>query len=843
MEKRSKILWVENEPIDTVLDNSFLRNTGYSVLRVQTGEEAFEVIQSNLDIKLVLLNADLSEYKKSIKIAESILLIREIPIVFLIEKANKEIIEEINKKSSYGFAFKDSEVEILASTIQMTLDLFQTKQKLLELENRWDSVLQNTQQGVLDWNIEENSVLYSTNCKTILGYINGEIPTQLDEWKSRIHPDDKPIVLTSLEKCVKGEAITFKMMYRLLTNSKELSWVLHEARISEINNPHKAKHFIGTLKHITSDYRNQEMLRKAAKHIPGMMYQFRLRDDGSSYCPYVSNGIKDIYNLNPEDVLYDATPIFDKIHPEDFPNAFNSISESLNSLTAWKIKFRVLSNQKYIWVSCESRPEKLNDGTALWHGYIQEIIKIDEKYSNDLSEDQLARLHDSHSENLWNQNLRRYYDDAPISIFKANDKGEFNYVNQAAATLLGYSKSELLHLGIKDISEKPDVNISLFNEMKDAKKLQGIARLKKKDGSKTITNYNAFQIAEDSYLSFNICIDDQIQSLKIVEKQRLFYEKILDLIPINVYTVDSKGAFQFANKTLLDEIGVCLHDIIGKTAYNYYPAEDAQKYWRDDQKVVRSKKRLKIIEQYVQPITKIKQVVQTIKSPILDDENKVQGIVGIVYDITSQSQISKAKDDKLIEQAEILKQVHNRITNDLGIIIEIINLQADLSDNLELKNGINEAASRLAAFSFINDKLYNNKIQGLVEINEYLLELQLELIQNTVPGTISLEFDIAKVQLDEKKALLIGIIIIELITNSIKYAFANKLEGIIEVHLAYINGRIELIYSDDGIGFFDYNFEEKRNDFSLKMIESLLAKIEGTFKIESQNKIIIYCKS
>lgn len=842
MQKRIKILLVESAHTFLVSKSEVLAKNGYEVLVGKTSIEAIEAIKSNIDLDLVLVNLDLNNAESGLEITKKIASIRVIPFVLLVDKVDKEIKEEIKKISRYGFTQKRADNEILNSTIEMALELFQTNQKLVEIERRSVAALQNTHQALLDWNLNDDSVYYCTHFKTMLGYKNDEISSQFDEWESRIHTDDKSIVLSKLDECIKGEIDFFKQMYRLQTKSKTYIWVLHEARTTEDNFQHKTKHFIGTLKNITSEYRNQELFKKVAEHIPGMIYQYRLRNDGTSYFPYVSSGIKSLYNLNPEDVALDAKPIFDKIHPDDFPFAFNSITDSKNTLSAWKHKFRVLKNLDYIWVSGESSPERLEDGSILWHGYIQECVQSNERNPNDFDLEQLKKRLDLHTEILWNENLRRYFDDAPIAIFKANVNGDFTYVNQTAANMLGYLKTELLQLGIKDISSNDDVNRSRFNEIKKVKKLEGILKLKKKDGTLTVTNYNAFQISNDSFLSFNICIDDQINHQKMIEKQKQYYEQILDLIPINVYTVDSMSAFQFVNRKMLDDIGVCLHDIKGKTAYDFYPTEDVQKYLRDDKKVIRSKKTLKIIEQYVVPKTQIKQVVQTIKSPILDNDNKVNGIVGIIYDISSYSQEVRAKEEKLVEQDVLIKQVHKRIKENLNLIIEIMNLQVDLSNNNSFKNGINEAISRLVAFSFINDKLYKNNSQSFIEINEYLLELQLDLIHNLVPNRIGLQFEIEKLQIDEKKALIIGIIIIELITNSIKYAFQENKDGLIEAHLNYENGIIVLTYSDDGVGYPEDVLQGKRKGFGLKMIQKLLTKVDGKFNIESKNKVKIQLK-
>jgi len=119
-----------------------------------------------------------------------------------------------------------------------------------------------------------------------------------------------------------------------------------------------------------------ERLNKITSQLPGMVFQFQLAPDGSSCFPYCSEGIRDIYNLTPEQVKHDASPVFSQLHPDDAHLVYDSIADSAQQLTLWKLEYRVQRpDSEVIWVSGRSVPERQADGSVLWYGFISDITE------------------------------------------------------------------------------------------------------------------------------------------------------------------------------------------------------------------------------------------------------------------------------------------------------------------------------------------------------------------------------------------------------------------------------------------------------------------------------------
>ncbi len=173
-----------------------------------------------------------------------------------------------------------------------------------------------------------------------------------------------------------------------------------------------------------------QRFQKLSERLPGFLYQFQLRPDGSSFFPYASSGIKNIYDVGPEDVALSADNVFGVIHPDDTGWVGESISYSAAHLTPWVATVRVNHPQRgMIWTHIESIPEKLDDGSVLWHGYVSDITPLKQ------AELQLKET---------NSLRKAILDAASVSIISTDETGIIKTFNHGAEMMLGYSAEEII---------------------------------------------------------------------------------------------------------------------------------------------------------------------------------------------------------------------------------------------------------------------------------------------------------------------------------------------------------------------------------------------------------------
>ena len=156
-------------------------------------------------------------------------------------------------------------------------------------------------------------------------------------------------------------------------------------------------------------------LEKIASRVPGVVYQFRLRPDGSSCFPFSSAAIREIYRVTPEEVQDDAAKVFTRLHPEDFDAVVASIQKSARDLTPWRDEYRVKFEDGVVrWLRGNAVPEREPDGSVLWHGFISDITA--QKQAADAlekSNQRFALAMDATSDGLWDWDITT--DDAYFS--------------------------------------------------------------------------------------------------------------------------------------------------------------------------------------------------------------------------------------------------------------------------------------------------------------------------------------------------------------------------------------------------------------------------------------------
>ncbi|AYB29745.1 sensor histidine kinase [Chryseolinea soli] len=131
---------------------------------------------------------------------------------------------------------------------------------------------------------------------------------------------------------------------------------------------------------LLSEQRLKKILNRFERlsdNIPGFIYEFRMRPDGSTHFPFASKGIQEIYNLSPSQVSEDATPLFNCMHPDDLGRITKEVEQAARALSGNVSEFRVNTRgDKPKWVRTQATIEAQDDGSFLWYGYTFEITEL-----------------------------------------------------------------------------------------------------------------------------------------------------------------------------------------------------------------------------------------------------------------------------------------------------------------------------------------------------------------------------------------------------------------------------------------------------------------------------------
>ncbi len=253
--------------------------------------------------------------------------------------------------------------------------------RIAEHDERLKRALSATGDGVWERNLRTRSIVLSEQWKTMLGYAPNELDGDLGAWLELIHPDDRKTVDSDLADHRAARTSSYRSEYRLRCKDGSWKWVLDRGVVIARDAQGAALREIGTSTDISRSKQTEvqlrqshDVLRKLASQVPGMLYQFQLHPDGRRSLPFVSEAVHELYELTPEQIRVDATAIFALVHPDDLPSLNASIERSAATMTRWKHEHRVVVPSKGIrWMSGESQPERLPDGSILWHGFIHDV--------------------------------------------------------------------------------------------------------------------------------------------------------------------------------------------------------------------------------------------------------------------------------------------------------------------------------------------------------------------------------------------------------------------------------------------------------------------------------------
>ncbi|WP_166838950.1 PAS domain-containing protein [Rheinheimera pleomorphica] len=205
------------------------------------------------------------------------------------------------------------------------------------------------------------------------------INNSIRSYASVIHPEDQSRLELDVNSAI-AEKRNWLLQYRVLHKDGTTRWV-EERGQAEYNEDGEVICLDGFILDITEEKSLKQQLLKLTSQLPGVVYQYQQWPDGRAAFPYASDNIKKIYGVSAEDVKHDATFLFSKMHPDDLQGLAQSIEQSANNLSVWQHQYRFFSNDSHpVWLSGSATPERMPDGSTLWHGYIEDITAKKKHY-------------------------------------------------------------------------------------------------------------------------------------------------------------------------------------------------------------------------------------------------------------------------------------------------------------------------------------------------------------------------------------------------------------------------------------------------------------------------------
>jgi len=235
-------------------------------------------------------------------------------------------------------------------------------------------------------------------------------------------------------------------------------------------------------------------------------------------------------------------------------------------------------------------------------------------------------------------------------IFQTTPEGRYLLANTALARIYGYNTPQELMDSVTDIGRRLYVQEGRRDEfvriMHEQDTITGFeSQIYRKDGSVIwiSENCHARRSSQGELLYYEGTVEDitqRKQTEESLKNSEALYHSLVETIPQNIFRKDTQGKFIFANQQFCKLLGVKLESIVGKTDFDFFPAELAEKYRRDDWRVMETGEPFTAIEENQAPNGE-RSFVQIVKTPLYEGSGRIIGLQGMFWDITKQRKMEE----------------------------------------------------------------------------------------------------------------------------------------------------------------------------------------------------------
>ncbi|WP_164891177.1 sensor histidine kinase [Botryobacter ruber] len=198
-------------------------------------------------------------------------------------------------------------------------------------------------------------------------------------------------------------------------------------------------------------------------------------------------------------------------------------------------------------------------------------------------------------------------------------------------------------------------------------------------------------------------------------------------------------------------------------------------------------------------------------------------------------------EEKNREKETLLKEVHHRVKNNLQIVISLLNLQVRRTKNQDAIDVMRAIRNRVKAMALLHERLYMQNDLGQIDLNDYFTQICESLYSSfgITQEKIALQVAVPHIKIDIDSAITLGLIVNEIVSNALKYAFPDEQTGLLRIALeSHDNRTYTLVIADNGTGL-PPDIEQKQSlSFGLQLVNSLISKLNGKIELKNKNGTI-----
>ena len=711
-------------------------------------------------------------------------------------------------------------------------------QKILKKsEKKYRQLFETMTQGVIYHDADGIITSMNPAAENILGYTADEIPdeTSKSSWSYKHEdgtdfPGETHPSMTALKT---GKTVKNVVMGIKSPNKKEYNWLKIDS-VPQFRQGERKPYQVYTLLEDITQRKKVEMALSVSEN----KYRTLFDNAGDGILLMKENlfvecneRALEVYGAT-RDQIIGQTPY--KFSPELQPDGQRSKDKAIELIN------RALdgSSQNFEWKHLRY------DGTPFYAEITLNQLQIEDEYLlqamvRDITERKNA-------EDLLKQSAERFRavaESAVDAIVTTDAKGNIMFFNNSLTNIFGYTKEEITGKSLTILMPERFRN-NYLEELEKFKK-SGEHKLigktvatngLKKDGTEFPFEMSlaAWKSGEKTYFTSIIRdIYERKKAEKALHESEKKYKTLFESDPDYTILLDWDGVILDFNVAAEQIVGKSKAELVGKhfSELNIFPEEDLA---LQEEKFSQLFKHEDVAPYESRIIDKNGDIRWGNTSlTIIEKDNVPDYILVICSDITERKQAENEILESLQEKEVLLREIHHRVKNNMQIISSLLNLQMRFEDFDETVGVLKESQGRVKSMAMIHEKLYQSPSFTNINFKEYIEKLVSDIFYSygIKSGLIESVLEIDDINLNIDTAIPLGLIVNELVTNSVKYAFPQG-EGTIKIKLKSLQDRMELVISDNGIGLPEEFNLEKTETLGFQLVKSLTDQIDGEIELD-----------
>lgn len=657
-----------------------------------------------------------------------------------------------------------------------------------------------------------------------------------EELNNLIYEDDRDRVLSEYSKWAKDGCPGVKhMTYRFTNKNGNMLW-LDTYHYAEFNTEEKIyainQIYIDVTEQKKSEYAlrlSEEKFRAVADTTHAVIFIYQ--DDkfvyGNSYAEVLSGySLEELYQMN----------FWDLVHPD--------YREEAKARGQARQKGENLPSRYEMKMVCKSGEEKWIDFSASLFEYEGRVAVLGTAI--DITERKKINEAIKASE----EKYRNLSQNAPVAVTRLSlDKNKYEFVNDEFVRQSGYSKEEINSLpdnvlaNIIHIDDRSRILFEYnhwFNSGCKGVKFMEYKVINRNNQLLWLNTYlyAEFDSAGNPATINQICIDvtDRKEAAELVKLSEEKFRAVAESMPAQIVIFQGEK-FVYANPytekltgyTVMETLGMNFWDLVHPDSMDIVKATGMA---RQKGKLVPESYEIKIL-------TKSNEEKWLFYSAKVINYNGNPAILGTAIDITQLKNAEESLKSSLIEKEILLKEIHHRVKNNLQIVSSLLKLQSTYIKDITSLNLFKESQNRVQSMALIHQKLYQARDLTNINFSEYAGSLISYLMQTfgITPDLMEVSINPEKIFMSIDNAIPAGLIINELVTNSIKHGFPSGSPGKIDICTSYdeTTENYTLTVRDNGVGISDEIDIHKSPSFGLKLVTTLTEQMKGNISVIREN--------